>query len=437
MPALIFTLTGILSTLVAQILISSGAGESWTMLLPLSNYAGMALAAFVPDSLLGLVAKPGGEEAAKHGLLPSSGASAGAGVGGGGGGACSVLGPWLRLLEVPRAPGRPAPAGTLTVPLPTYVIFAIAIDIAGFYFHVQGIKYAGSALFQVIYCSVVVWAALGYYLARTPLGSRALLSLGIVEYLTPPASPGDVAPGVEYNLQQGCGIAMVMSGLAVTALAEGNARGGSHTPTSTALVLYGIACSTACAVLYGCMYTLAELLMAQPSPPRAQAVSARVGGGICLVLGGYALFGVLPRWGEVAARVRDVGILSPSQVALGYGLMLLSAVAHSITYFQLMGQAGAVTTSIMQAARAVGVFIVSALLLCSSKGAWQIVPALAQESQCFTFVRGVSTLLVCCGILVYSQGKVAAKGQLLPMAEGGAGGKARHSFAEEGKKSTT
>jgi hypothetical protein len=318
----------------------------------------------------------------------------------------------------------------------------VVIDILGFWLHVQGIRYAGSALFQVIYCSVVVWAALGYWAARTPLGSRALLASGIAEYLTPPASPGDVAPApAEFNALQGCGIAMVMCGLACTALGESSSSGGGgggsgggslRTPASIALVLYGLACSTACAVCYGVVYTLCEFLMSQPSPPRAQAVSARVGGGICLVLGAYALVAVVPRMGEVAARVTEVGILTPQQVALGYGVMLLSAVAHSITYFQLMGQAGAVTTSIMQAARAVGVFIVSALLLCSSKGAWQIVPALAQESQCFTFVRGVTTLLVCVGILVYSQGKVAAKGHALSLPVLGLEGmgKARHSFAE-------
>ena len=403
LPALIFTLTGILSTIVAQVLISSGAGESWTFLLPFFNYAGMMLAAYVPDSLLGVSDKlPRELEGLAAGRVHTPGP-----------GSCSSgsLGPLYRLLDLPRGVGgRPAPPGTLTVALPTYVLVAVCVDILGFYFHVQGIKYAGSALFQVIYCSVVIWAALGYWAARTQTGSRLLLSLGIVEYLTPPSAPGEVAPGVELNAQQGAGIAMVISGLAITALAEGSSSSssGERTPASTGLVLYGLLCSTACAVCYAAVYTLAELLMSQPAPPRAQAVSARVGGGICLLLGGYIAVAVLPRWGEVTAHVAGVGILTPTQVALGYATMLLSAVAHSITYFQLMGVAGAVTTSIMQAARAVGVFLVSALLLCSAKGGWQLLPALARESQCFTMVRGVTTLMVVAGILVYSQGKGAA-----------------------------
>jgi len=425
LPAVVFTGTGILSTLVAQILISSGGGESWTMLLPLSNYAGMALAAFVPDSMLGLVEKrdddPQGRAAPA--LAPPPG-----------GLPLGLLSSLWRLLEVPRgALGavRPAPPGTLTVPLPVYVLAAVGIDILGFWLHVQGIRYAGSALFQVIYCSVVVWAAVGYWAARTPVGSRVLLSLGLVEFLTPPSASGELALGQEFNLLQGAGIAMVMCGLGVTALGESGSGSGllPRTAASTALVLYGLLCSVACAVCYGVVYTLAELLMAQPAPPRAQAVSARVGGGICLVLGSYILVAVLPRWGEVLAPVQKLGILSLGQVALGYFVMLLSAVAHSITYFQLMGHSGAVTTAIMQAARAVGVFVASALLLCSNSRALQIVPALAQESQCFTFVRGIATVLVCAGILVYAQGKQSAKAgpayaAMLP-------DKARHSFSVE------
>ena len=37
-----------------------------------------------------------------------------------------------------------------------------------------------------------------------------------------------------------------------------------------------------------------------------------------------------------------------------------------------------------------------------------VLAALAQESQCFTFARGVATACVCVGILVYARGKAAA-----------------------------
>jgi len=396
LKAAVFTLTGILSTIVAQVLIYAGAGESWTMLLPLSNYLGMALAAFLPDAWLGVKSVPSvytGVEKTQinhHGVFYAA---------------------LMRLLDVPRPMGaiERAPPGTLTVPLPVYVLTAVVMDIFGFYLHVQGIKYAGSALFQVLYCSVVVWSALGYWFARTPFGSRFLLSLGFVEL----ATPGEVAAGVELNTMQSTGIVMVLGGLAVTAFSEQQ----GPVSRSTLGVLYGLLCSVACAVCYGVVYTLAELLMSGPSPPRVQAVSARVGGGICVVLGSYILIAVLPRWGDVSLRVAEVGLLSPIQVIMGYAVMLCSALAHSVTYFQLMGQAGAVTTSIMQAARAVGVFLFSAFLFCSHNnsaaalaGPWE---ALKQESQCFSFPRGVATVSVVMGIIVYAYGKTVVKAHVV------------------------
>ena len=394
----IFVATGILSTICAQVLIYAGAGDSWTMLLPFSNYFGMLLAGFVPDALVGSSPEPGAEKPEKP---PASASPPAAGY----------LGALLRLLDVPRGAASPrgAPPGTLTVAVRTYVLIAIGADIAGFWLHVQGIKYAGSALFQVVYCSVVVVAALGYWFARTPRGSRLLLGAGLAEFVTPPLPGGEAAPGAELTPAQQGGIALVLGGLAVVALNEG--AGGAPGSGGVAFVLYGLACSVACAVCYGGVYTFAELLMGAPAPPRAQAVAARVGGGICALLGAYILLFVAPRAGAVGARVAAVGLLSLPQVALGYGIMVASAVAHSITYFQLMGQAGAVSTSVMAAARAVGVFVVSAALFCASAGrprAAGVLAALAQESQCYTAARGVATAAVCVGIVVYAKGKAAA-----------------------------
>jgi hypothetical protein len=388
----IFVATGVISTIAAQVLIYAGAGEGWTMLLPFSNYLGMLFSAWVPDALVGFT-----EPVDK----PEKPAAAPAGSG-----AWASL---LRLLDVPRGSARGAPPGTLTVAARTYVLLAVVADIMGFWLHVQGIKYAGSALFQVVYCSVVVWSALGYWFARTPRGSRLLIGAGLAEFLTPPPPGGEAVAGVELSPSQQGGIALVLGGLAVVALNEGS--GGAHAGGGVALVLYGLVCSVACAMCYGGVYTFAELLMGAPAPPRPQAVAARVGGGVCAVLGAYIALFTVPRFGEVGARVASVGLLSPAQVLLGYGVMVASAVAHSITYFQLMGQAGAVTTSVMAAARAVGVFVVSAALFCAAAGRPRgagVLAALAQESQCFTFARGVATACVCVGILVYARGKAAA-----------------------------
>jgi hypothetical protein len=417
--ATVFVGTGVLSTILAQILIYAGAGDSWTALLPLSNYLGMALAALIPDAWVGAAAR-----------APAAAGGAAAGCGGSDDaskaprparGGCGAL---AALLDAPReaAPAGAAAAapGTVSVAVPVYVACAIGLDIAGFWLHVQGIRYVGSALFQVIYASVTVFAALGSWAAHTRAGARALVASGVGYYVAPPeagAGGGAAVNRHTLNAQQLAGIAIVLGGLAAAAAASEAPARGPHDHGAAAGAgagardaAYGLACSVACALCYGVAYTLAELLMSVPAPPRAQAVASRVGGGICLLLGSYAAVAVAPRAREVAAHVAAAGLLSPAAVVGGYALMVLSAVAHSITYFQLLGSAGAVATGVMQAARAVGVFAVSAAAFCLPAGAGAARGALApmlHAAQCATPARTAAAALVCGGILVFSVGKAA------------------------------
>ena len=71
--------------------------------------------------------------------------------------------------------------------------------------------------------------------------------------------------------------------------------------------------------------------LAQPRPPQIGAVATRVGSGICIVLGSYVVMSVLPRWHDVTSHVEEVHLLSWPAVAGAYGIMVLSAIAHSIT----------------------------------------------------------------------------------------------------------
>lgn len=78
----------------------------------------------------------------------------------------------------------------------------------------------------------------------------------------------------------------------------------------------------------------------------------------------------------------------------------LSQLLHTLTYFQLLRDKGAVATGLLQSLRACLVFALSAALYCRT-----------QASQCYTVYRGFSTLLVACGIFYYSVSKEEAKEQ--------------------------
>lgn len=351
-------------------------------------------------------------------------------------------------------------SSSFSISTQTYVIAACFLDILGYWLHVQGLKYAGSALFQVLYSSVVVWAALGSRIVRGPvhgkLNTLQMLGIGVVllglAYSalaeghgggaghgddahgsstsasvirldlqhrssshdvisgsgSGSSSSGYASPGGDSDFATNSGIAAIASsasssasghnghgymasnrvfdgagGLdggdaagpvggvlmagskAVTSASiaggiaggeHGGASAGSENGSSTSssspfAILIGIAASLASALTYGTVYTLAELLMSQPKPPAPSVVSTRVGGGITTALSIYALFIVLPRFGEITARVADAGILSWPSIIFCYGLMMGSALLHSITYYQLMHGLGAVAAGVMQAAR--------------------------------------------------------------------------------------
>jgi predicted membrane protein len=68
---------------------------------------------------------------------------------------------------------------------------------------------------------------------------------------------------------------------------------------------------------------------------------------------------------------------------------LVSAL-HSLFYYKLVVSAGGVVVGVVQGMRAVGVFVVAALLFCAR-----------QESQCFTPMKTLATVVVVTGVLLY------------------------------------
>jgi len=74
-----------------------------------------------------------------------------------------------------------------------------------------------------------------------------------------------------------------------------------------------------------------------------------------------------------------------------YLCLILSSFGHSFAYYYLLSYVGAVSTGILQALRAISVFILSAYYFCS-----------VDLSQCFTMWKGLSTLLVVSGVIGFS-----------------------------------
>lgn len=328
-----------------------------------------------------------------------------------------------------------------TITTNQYVCSVIILDIMGYYFHVLGLRYAGSALFQVVYSSVVIWAAILSRLLRgkqqnNQLNTYQIFGIGIVlfglvystvaehvvqsgtstgwlAFFFPSTSRSDFAVAASSitsssTHNNGGGLSGHHEG---TATIDIEGIGNDKEDTSSSLttlaspavitnpdkqwdIIIGMVFSLLSSLTYGTVYALAEVLMMQPNPPNPKFVAKYIGFGISIVLFLYVFVFTLPRYNDILLHVQELSFLSWSMIIVCYITMMLSAAVHSITYYQLMYSLGAIAAGIMQSARAIGVFIIAGIFFCSY-----------QESQCFSYSRGIATLFVIGGILFYSYGK--------------------------------
>ena len=397
LPATIFVGTGVLSTVIAQLLLYGGAGDGWTALLPLANYAGMALASLVPDSLSGnapaaqlargegadgessgdarsdadvvaphstssrrrrgIRAGGGGEsgtptpaldageggsscpdleasspapsptyfsEASSPALSPPTsstsflrGGSSGSSIAFSGGGGANADGAASFTAHAssfpppvagsdcsnagrrhPRRRGPPSrcccgglrPLGCQLTP-GRFVAATIVLDCVGYLLSVYGLLYAGSALFQVLYSSVVVWAALGSWavagkaLSGTQAAGIALVMAGLAlsglrEGGGGSGGSGRSSGGEGGGSGEGHGWSSISHWLSPhhieAATAGASAEGFASTGGSSSTVLAGMTLSIACAMTYGCVYVLAEAITSQAKRQQQQAAPPRI-----------------------------------------------------------------------------------------------------------------------------------------------------------------
>ena len=107
------------------------------------------------------------------------------------------------------------------------------------------------------------------------------------------------------------------------------------------------------------------------------------------------------------------GELSVPSVALLYIVLVASSYFHNDSYFEMVSSIGAVQTGLLNAIRAVLVFGLSNLAFCSR-----------DSHQCYSAAKGIATLLVVTGILLFSYGKSKQGGnksdmlQMYPLVDG-------------------
>ncbi|RKP02768.1 hypothetical protein CXG81DRAFT_24556 [Caulochytrium protostelioides] len=372
----VFLATGLISTLGTQYLFYLHAADARSLLTVLTTYLGMALVGLLPD--------------------PDAPAA---------------------------APGDPPPRPARTDHTPVRLV--AVLDVLGNTVLTVGLFFIGSGLYQVLYASVIVFTAV---MARVGLGKRlapaqwaavwvitvglGVSALGKPLHGTAPAAPAAAAvhgmPAVGPAPPPGKLLAGLPSSAEKAAAAAAATMASPAVPARLAdpsgTTQLGIAITLLGTAIYASVYNLNEYLMTRgPSltTPRRQ----------CRLVGLYASGMLIALMVCFSVPSLAALPLSDPTVLLLYAMLVLSALGHNLTYFQLLEHTGGVATGILQALRAVLVFGMSHGAFCHRDAA-----------QCFTPSKGAATVLVVCGVLGFAFSKAAA--QPKPPPDGGLRGRA-------------
>jgi len=297
--------------------------------------------------------------------------------------------------------------------VPTWRVIAlsVALDLLGFSAGCVGVALAGSGVYQVVHASVVVFAALFAWLLRGRVirpaqwAAIATITIGLVVSALGALSGGPAAaaghsleflpgedPAADAAPSQGpraLGAASPWaSGRRLDATAPATA------PDAAGGIASGIAFTLAGAILYGLNYSLLDALSSSPSAPSTARLAGSIGSGAAIAVAAWVMLYTVPNWEELVGEPTARAGGRPGVVLMGFVLMALSALAHSLAYFRLLRGHGAVVIGVLQALRAAAVFVVGSALFCSF-----------QESQCLTTPRAAAAVLVAIGVVVFASSK--------------------------------
>ncbi|KAJ1538298.1 hypothetical protein HK405_013947 [Cladochytrium tenue] len=408
----------------AQWLNYRGAADSMTFLTILCTYLGMAFVVFLPASPnSGPSAKPPPPRSGSQAHLKSTDSEVGSAPAGSDdsdvpespGNTADDLddpmakplrrGPWRsrvdRLATLVAARLRAAAAAVDHRALAGLA----AVDVASQAIGVAGLFLTGSGLYMVVFSSVIVFTA---------LGNRVLL-------------------GRRVSSRQWAAIAVISAGLGLTAVARPPAAAsaaavdlgapgavdGSGAAAAAALasrVAAGVGVSLLGTWMHSLCYTLTDYFLAGsphggggggagPAPDGVRRGGNWGARTQCVWVGTYASTWTLALMAAVSVpslRRLSPALGRPANLA-AYALLVLSSLAHSLVYFELVERTGAVATGVLQALRAVAVFAASHAAFCK-----------VDSAQCLTPPKAVAAAIVVGGVLLFAAASAAAAAQAPP-----------------------
>ncbi|KAJ5070706.1 hypothetical protein M0811_01686 [Anaeramoeba ignava] len=240
------------------------------------------------------------------------------------------------------------------------IVLLTIIDLSGNVTTIIGLVYSGSGIYQVVYSSVIVFAGV---LAEKFLHKK------LTKF-------------------QWIGIGLIIFGLFFSVVFSGSNTGSNST------VLFGIFMTLISAFLYAISYTFSEYLITSEQVSSPFELCSYMGKISSLLVTLYIFVVVMPNWGNLVSEPIEKKVGNPYLIFVTYLLLIFGAFFHNISYFSILETNGSVIIGIMQAIRAVLVFIFSSFFYCG-----------IQSSQCYTFAKFFATLFVFFGTITYSAGE--------------------------------
>jgi len=169
--------------------------------------------------------------------------------------------------------------------------------------------------------------------------------------------------------------------------------------------LVGILFTLMATLVYSVHYILSESMLSGKHAVHPQQIQSYAGGWAASFITAFLVIHTFPNFktlvlDQVALHHGSWFLIIPT-----YLVLILSGFFHSVTFFRLLGSVGSVSTGILQSLRAVSVFAISAVLFCGQ----------AHPNQCFNIFKGISTVVVVCGIMYFS--KINASHQVIKKEE--------------------
>jgi drug/metabolite transporter (DMT)-like permease len=273
-----------------------------------------------------------------------------------------------------------------------------------------GLVYAGSSIYIIVYSSTTIWAAVwSYFLLQKELIFQQWLGIVIVVFgLSITAYDGKTSSTVSAkSTDTMIGILLIVLGSFTHALTwvliekwtkqRNEGHGSDSSGSCDSDIGVGGHAASAPRPAPAALSSAAAQTQAQAAPELECSLMGLFG---CLFYSAWQLVYTLPRWEELVLRPIAERQGNLWHIAVAYSLLALMGFLHAVSFYHLLGHLGSVATGVMKGVQSVAVLVLSHAAFCG-----------VESSQCFTAYKGVSLVVVLCGVFYYTANTMKKKQQ--------------------------